>query len=94
MLQDLILAAINDASRKANEAMQNQLGGMMAASSCPACRARAHWRDVPARTPHPPHRAVAAAAGHRRKSAQRLAFFLLKTPRDTGDSPVRRHPWT
>ena len=29
MLQDLILAAINDACRKADAAMQQQLGGMM-----------------------------------------------------------------
>ena len=29
MLQDLILAAINDANRKADEAMSQQLGGMM-----------------------------------------------------------------
>jgi len=35
MLQDLILAAINDASRKADEAMQNQLGGMMGGLKLP-----------------------------------------------------------
>ncbi len=29
MLQDLILAAINDAQRKADEAMAQQMGGMM-----------------------------------------------------------------
>ena len=29
MLQDLILAAINDASRKADEAMAQQMGGML-----------------------------------------------------------------
>lgn len=29
MLQDLIIAAINDASRKADEELQNQMGGMM-----------------------------------------------------------------
>jgi DNA-binding YbaB/EbfC family protein len=29
MLQDLILAAINDAQRKADEAMAQQMGGML-----------------------------------------------------------------
>ncbi len=35
MLQDLILAAINDASRKADEAMSGQLGGMMGGMKIP-----------------------------------------------------------
>jgi DNA-binding YbaB/EbfC family protein len=35
MLQDLILAAINDASRKADEAMSSQLGGMMGGMKIP-----------------------------------------------------------
>jgi hypothetical protein len=35
MLQDLILAAINDANRKADEAMQQQLGGMMGGLKLP-----------------------------------------------------------
>jgi len=35
MLQDLILAAINDANRKADEAMQQQLGGLMGGLKLP-----------------------------------------------------------
>jgi DNA-binding YbaB/EbfC family protein len=35
MLQDLILAAINDAHRKADEAMQKQMGGMMGGLKIP-----------------------------------------------------------
>jgi hypothetical protein len=35
MLQDLILAAINDANRKADESMSNQLGGMMGGLKLP-----------------------------------------------------------
>src|ERR1041385_7649466 len=35
MLQDLILAAINDAHRKAGDAMQNQMGGMMGGLKIP-----------------------------------------------------------
>jgi len=35
MLQDLILAAINDANRKADEAMSHQLGGMMGGLKLP-----------------------------------------------------------
>jgi hypothetical protein len=35
MLQDLIVAAINDAQRRADEAMQQQLGGMMGGMKIP-----------------------------------------------------------
>jgi len=35
MLQDLIVAAINDAHRKVDEAMQQQLGGMMGGMKLP-----------------------------------------------------------
>ena len=35
MLQDLILAAINDAHRKADEAMQKSMGGMMGGLKIP-----------------------------------------------------------
>ena len=35
MLQDLILAAINDAQRKADEAMQKQMSGMMGGLKIP-----------------------------------------------------------
>ncbi len=35
MLQDLILAAVNDAHRKADEAMSNQMGGMMGGLKIP-----------------------------------------------------------
>ena len=35
MLQDLILAAINDAHRKADEAMSDQMGGMMGGLKIP-----------------------------------------------------------
>ena len=35
MLQDLILAALNDAQRKADEAMQQQMGGLMGGLKIP-----------------------------------------------------------
>jgi hypothetical protein len=35
MLQDLILAAINDAQRKADEAMQQQMSGMLGGLKIP-----------------------------------------------------------
>ena len=35
MLQDMILAAINDAQRKADEAMQQQMGGLMGGMKMP-----------------------------------------------------------
>ncbi len=35
MLQDLIVAAINDAQRKADEALQKQMGGMMGGLKIP-----------------------------------------------------------
>jgi DNA-binding YbaB/EbfC family protein len=35
MLQDLILAAINDAQRKVDDALQQQMGGMMGGLKIP-----------------------------------------------------------
>lgn len=35
MLQDLVLAAVNEASRKVDEAMQSQLGGMTGGMKIP-----------------------------------------------------------
>jgi nucleoid-associated protein EbfC len=35
MLQDLIVAAVNDAQRKADEAMQQKMGGMMGGLKIP-----------------------------------------------------------
>ena len=35
MLQDMILAAINDAQRKADDAMQQQVGGLMGGMKIP-----------------------------------------------------------
>ncbi len=35
MLQDLILAAVNDAQRKVDEALQQQMGGMMGGLKIP-----------------------------------------------------------
>ena len=35
MLQDLIVAAVNDAHRKADEAMQKEMGGMMGGLKIP-----------------------------------------------------------
>jgi DNA-binding YbaB/EbfC family protein len=35
MLQDLILAALNDAQRKVDDAMQQQMGGMMGGLKIP-----------------------------------------------------------
>jgi len=35
MLQDLILAAINDAQRKADEALSQQMGGLMGGLKIP-----------------------------------------------------------
>jgi nucleoid-associated protein EbfC len=35
MLQDLIVAAVNDAQRKVDDAMQQQLGGMMGGMKIP-----------------------------------------------------------
>ena len=61
MLQDLILAAINDAHRKADEAMQKPMGGMMGGLKIPACS------DGASRSPRETDRAASAAAGHRRQ---------------------------
>ena len=63
MLQDLIVAAVNDAHRKVDEEMPRAVGGMMGGMKIPGPVLRA--RPVPARTAHPPHRAAAAPARHR-----------------------------
>ena len=38
MLQDLVLSAVNDASRQVDEAMQSQLGGMAGGLGIPGLR--------------------------------------------------------
>ena len=83
MLQDLILAAVNDAHRKVDEAMAQQMGGMMGGHE--------DSRDVlmrctqPEPLTRPDRRAAAPARASARKSAQRLAFHVLKTPREDAE---------
>src|SRR5271169_6965627 len=37
MLQDLVVAAVNAAAQKVEDAMKSSLGGMLAAWACPEC---------------------------------------------------------
>ena len=78
MLQDLILAAINDANRKADEQLSQQMGGVDG------------WveNSRPMSYPEPLTRLVdqlKRLPGIGAKSAQRLAFHILRTPRDEAD---------
>ena len=80
MLQDLILAAINDAHRKVDEAMQSNVG-------------RDARRQDPGILRHVPHPEPLARLieqfqrlpGIGAKGAQRLAFHVLRTPREDAD---------
>ena len=59
MLQDLILAAINDANRKAEEQLSKQMSGLMGGMKIPGSR-----DELPG-TPHAARRSTQAASGHR-----------------------------
>ena len=77
MLQDLILAAINDAHRKVDEAMQKTDGGHDGRDEDP--------RHVLMARPDPLAKLIEQLQrlpGIGAKSAQRLAFHILKTPRE------------
>ena len=39
MLQDLVIAAVNEASRKVDDAMKSSLGGMLGGMGLPGCKA-------------------------------------------------------
>ena len=69
MLQDLIVAAINDAQRKADEEMAQKMGGMLPAGHEALPRICTDF-DVPARSARPAHRGTAAPARHRRRRAR------------------------
>ena len=80
MLQDLIVAAINDAHRKADEEMSQKMGGMLppgieAAQGCNCVRSH---RSRSIRLIEELQR----LPGIGPKGAQRLAFHILKTPRE------------
>ena len=87
MLQDLILAAVNDAQRKADEQMAQTMGGMMGGLKIPRPSMMAPVRSVfcPIRLPIPyvtNPTAWQRLPGIGAKGAQRLAFHILKTPRE------------
>ena len=85
MLQDLIVAAVNDAHRKVDEALASSDAGH---DGRPA-----HSRAVLMARQDPLADLVAALQrlpGIGARSAQRLAYHLLKTPREEIDALVRR----
>ncbi len=84
MLQDLIVAAVNDANRKVDEAMQQQMGGLLGGLGiCRGCEvgSRCHFplslQDLVDQFKKLP--------GIGGKSAQRLAFHVLRTPREDAE---------
>ena len=81
MLQDLIVAAINDAHRKADEEMAQKMGGMMRrALKIPGSA------DVASRSARSDSiEELQRLPGIGPKGAQRLAFHILKTPREHTD---------
>ena len=81
MLQDLIVAAVNDAHRKVDEALASQMQGMMGGLK--------HSRAVLMARTDPLAELVTALQrlpGIGARSAQRLAYHLLKTPREEIDA--------
>ena len=86
MLQDLIVAAINDAQRKADEAMAQKMGGML-----PPGMKLPGMSSTDARSPIRSTRLIEELQrlpGIGPKGAQRLAFHILKTPREQTDRLV------
>ena len=84
MLQDLIVAAVNDAQRKADEQMSQSMGGMMGGLKLPGMSMRTSAWSFP----DPLVRLIEELQrlpGIGPKGAQRLAFHILKTPREQAD---------
>ncbi len=86
MLQDLVLAAVNDARAKVEEKLKDSLGGLaggmpggfpFGAHVMPAKHAMAEYTPPLARLIDE----LKKIPGIGRKSAQRIAFFLLRTER-------------
>ena len=85
MLQDMIVAAVNDAHRNVDEALASQMQGMMGGMRPARAAAR------PRRWPHPNRSAISSPRcsglpGIGARSAQRLAYHILKTPREEVDA--------
>ena len=73
MLQDLILAAVNDAHRKVDEQLQKTMGGMMRGLKLPGMLSRMSHPEPLARLIEQLQRLPGIGA----KSAQRLAYHIL-----------------
>ena len=79
MLEDLVLAACNEALRKSREMMQQELGKLTGGLRFPASadsRPLAYYPEPVARLIE----ALQRLPGIGPKTAQRLTFFLLKRP--------------
>ena len=78
MLQDLIVAAVNDAQRKADEEMSQKMGGMLppGCKHCPGSSSSCSSLPDPARSAH---RGAAAPARHR---AEGRAAARVSHPQD------------
>ena len=80
MLQDLIVAAVNDAHRKVDEqlgqSMSGMLGGLKIPDSETACRSPILSSSSSSSFQLPVHR---------RQGRPRLAFHVLRTPREDAD---------
>src|SRR6478736_3239616 len=91
MLQDLILAAVNDAHRKADEMMAQKMGGMMGGLKIPGLGRRISSSGHLMSLPDPLIRLIEELQrlpGIGPKGAQRLAFHILRTPREQTDRLV------
>ena len=91
MLQDLIVAAINDAHRKVDDELKQPIGGMMsglnarALSRQPLPNASSLDRPAARLIASASHRPVQAPARHRRQERAAPRVPLLRTPREDAE---------
>jgi DNA-binding YbaB/EbfC family protein len=94
LLEDLIAAAINEAGRRADEAIKSSVAGMMGGLNLPGLESR-EWNSQPmTRFAEPMSRLIdelRKLPGIGTKSAQRLAFHVLRRP-TRRPRPRRRDP--
>src|SRR6202011_5681295 len=85
MLQDLVLAAVNDAMDKARELAAKEMGAVTAGMGLPpGLMGEAVVPDIPAALTRVMEE-LGRLPGIGPKTAQRLSFYILRTPRESVD---------
>src|SRR4030088_3482190 len=84
MLQDLVLAAVNDAMDRARELASKEMGAVTAGIGLPPGLMGEDVADVPAALTRVMEE-LGRLPGIGPKTAQRLSFYILRTPRESVD---------